>query len=89
MAQVQGDDVWLVEVFEDTDRAKKTLEEQPFTEAVTESRGAPPDEAPSRPSRGPRDPPGAPAAEPALKLFKVAEVTLEDAFLKLTKGEVS
>jgi hypothetical protein len=24
-----------------------------------------------------------------LKLFKVAEVTLEDAFLKLTKGEVS
>ena len=89
MAQVQGDDVWLVEVFEDTDRAKKTLEDQPFTETVTESEGL----------LRVKLRPGHPEVHVIpqvllqqnlrLKLFKVAEVTLEDAFLKLTRGEVS
>jgi ABC-type multidrug transport system ATPase subunit len=89
MAQVQGDDVWLVEVFENTDRAKKTLEEQPFTETVTETDGL----------LRIKLRPGHPEVHVIpqvllqqnlrLKLFKVAEVTLEDAFLKLTKGEVS
>ncbi|MBI3854072.1 MAG: multidrug ABC transporter ATP-binding protein, partial [Planctomycetes bacterium] len=89
MAQVQGDDVWLVEVFEDTDRAKKTLEQQPFTESVTETDGL----------LRIKLRPGHPEVHVIpqvllqqnlrLKLFKVAEVTLEDAFLKLTKGEVS
>jgi ABC-2 type transport system ATP-binding protein len=89
MSQVQGDDVWLVEVFEETDRAKKTLEEQPFTESVTETEGL----------LRIKLRPGHPEVHVIpqvllqqnlrLKLFKVAEVTLEDAFLKLTKGEVS
>jgi len=89
MAQVQGDDVWLVEVFEDTDRAKKTLEGQSFTESVTEAEGL----------LRIKLRPGHPEVHVIpqvlleqnlrLKLFKVAEVTLEDAFLKLTKGEVS
>ena len=89
MAQVQGDDVWLVEVFEDTDRARKTLEQQPFTENVTETDGL----------LRVKLRPGHPEVHVIpqvllqqnlrLKLFKVAEVTLEDAFLKLTKGEVS
>ena len=89
MAQVQGDDVWLVEVFEDTDRAKKTLESQSFTESVTEAEG----------QLRIKLRPGHPEVHVIpqvllqqnlrLKLFKVAEVTLEDAFLKLTKGEVS
>ena len=89
MLQVQGDDVWLVEVFEETDRAKKTLEEQPFTESVTETDGL----------LRIKLRPGHPEVHVIpqvllqqnlrLKLFKVAEVTLEDAFLKLTKGEVS
>ena len=89
MSKVQGDDVWLVEVFEDTERAKKTLEEQPFTESVSESEGL----------LRIKLRPGHPEVHVIpqvllqqnlrLKLFKVAEVTLEDAFLKLTKGEVS
>ena len=89
MAQVQGDDIWLVEVFEDTDKARKTLEAQPFTENVTETEGL----------LRVKLRPGHPEVHVIpqvllqqnlrLKLFKVAEVTLEDAFLKLTKGEVS
>src|SRR6516162_4592904 len=76
MSQVQGDDVWLVEVFEDTDRAKKTLEEQSFTESVTESEGL----------LRIKLRPGHPEVHVIpqvllqqnlrLKLFKVAEVTL-------------
>jgi ABC-2 type transport system ATP-binding protein len=89
MAQVQGDDVWLVEVFEDTDRAKKILEGQSFVETATEEEGL----------LRVKLRPGHPEVHVIpqvllqqnlrLKQFRVAEVTLEDAFLKLTKGEVS
>jgi len=89
MAQVQGDDVWLVEVFEDTDRARKVLQDQPWTESVTDDAGL----------LRVKLRPGHPEVHVIpqvllqqnlrLKLFKVAEVTLEDAFLKLTRGEVS
>ena len=89
MAQVQGDDVWLVEVFEDTGRAKKVLEEQPFTESVTEDEGL----LRIKLRAGYREVHAIPQIllqqNLRLKMFKVAEVTLEDAFLKLTRGEVS
>ena len=89
MAQVQGDDIWLVEVFEDTDRAKKVLESQPFAESVTETEGLL--RIKLRPTH--REVHVIPQIllqqNLRLKMFKVAEVTLEDAFLKLTRGEVS
>jgi len=89
MAQVQGDDVWLVEVFEDTGRAKKVLEEQPFIESVTETDGLL--RIKLRPTY--REVHAIPQVllqqQLRLNMFKVAEVTLEDAFLKLTRGEVS
>ncbi|HLY10856.1 MAG TPA: ABC transporter ATP-binding protein [Planctomycetota bacterium] len=89
MAQVQGDDVWLVEVFEDADRAKKVLEGQAFTESVTLADGLL--RIKLRP--GYREVHAIPQIllqqNLRLKMFRVAEVTLEDAFLKLTKGEVS
>jgi ABC-2 type transport system ATP-binding protein len=89
MAQVQGDDVWLVEVFEDSDRAKKVLEGQHFVESVTDEEGL------LRVKLRPGHPEVHVIPQSLLqqnlrlKQFKVAEVTLEDAFLKLTKGEVS
>ena len=89
MAQVQGDDEWLVEVFEDTDRAKKILESQSFTESVIEVEG----QLRIKLRAGHPEVHVIPQAllqqNLRLKLFRVAEVTLEDAFLKLTKGEVS
>ena len=89
MAQVQGDDIWLVEVFEDTERAKKVLEGQSFAESVTETEGLL--RIKLRPGRSDVHviPQVLLQENLRLKLFKVAEVTLEDAFLKLTKGEVS
>jgi hypothetical protein len=89
MAQVQSNDVWLIEVFDETERAKQVLERQPFTHSVEEADGL------LRLTLKPGHPevhviPQALLQENLrLKLFKVAEVTLEDAFLKLTKGEVS
>ena len=89
MAQVQSDDVWLVEVFEDTDRARKVLEAQPFTESVTETEGL----LRIKLRTAFRDVHVIPQVllqqNLRLKMFKIAEVTLEDAFLKLTRGEVS
>jgi ABC-2 type transport system ATP-binding protein len=89
MAQVQGDDVWLVEVFEETDRAKKTLESQSFTESVTESEGLLRVKLRTGHPEVHVIPQVLLQENLRLKQFKVAEVTLEDAFLKLTKGEVS
>ena len=89
MAQVQSDDVWLVEVFEDTDRAKKVLEAQPFIESVSETEGL----LRIKLRTAFRDVHVIPQVllqqNLRLKMFKIAEVTLEDAFLKLTRGEVS
>jgi ABC-2 type transport system ATP-binding protein len=89
MARVQGDDLWLVEVFEEAERARALLEKQPFAESAVIADGQirvklKPDhrEVHAIPQvllqEGFR-----------LKLFKIAEVTLEDAFLRLTKGEVA
>jgi len=89
MAKVQSDDVWLVEVFDETDRAKQVLENEAFVESVTAVDGQL--RVKLRPSyRQVHTIPQALLQQGLrLKLFKVAEVTLEDAFLKLTKGEVS
>jgi ABC-2 type transport system ATP-binding protein len=89
MAQVQGDDVWLVEVFEETDRARQILEQQPFTESVTETDGLLRIKLRAGHPEVHVIPQALLQQNLRLKLFKVAEVTLEDAFLKLTKGEVS
>ena len=89
MARVQEDNVWLVEVFEEDERARDVLERQSFAEKVELADGqirvtlaAESREAQSIPrvllDQGLQ-----------LKLFKIAEASLEDAFLKLTKGEVA
>ncbi len=89
MAQVQGDDVWLVEVFEEQDRARGVLEKETYVESVTAVDG----HLRVKLRDGYREVHAIPQALMQqglrLKLFRVAEVTLEDAFLKLTKGEVS
>jgi ABC-2 type transport system ATP-binding protein len=89
MARVQGDDLWLVEVFEESERAQKILEAQSFVESVTPSDGQL--QVRLRPGQAQvHEIPQALIREGLrLKLFKVVDVTLEDAFLKLTKGEVS
>jgi ABC-type uncharacterized transport system ATPase subunit len=89
MAKVQGDDVWLVEVSDDPARARKTIEALPFVKAVAEEEGLL--RVTLRPGSG--HAPEIPAAllRDGLKLrqFRLAEATLEDAFLKLTKGDLT
>jgi ABC-2 type transport system ATP-binding protein len=88
MSRVQGDDVWLVEVFEETDRAKEILTAQGCVEAVEAADGQL--RVKLRPGHQVHEIPQALIQQGfRLKLFKVADVTLEDAFLKLTKVEVS
>ncbi len=89
MARVQGDDLWLVEVFEDQDRARTILEGQAFIESVTAVDGQLQVKLRPGHSQVHEIPQALIQQGIRLKLFKVAEVTLEDAFLKLTKGEVS
>jgi len=90
MAKVQGDDLWLVEVFDDEqEKAKNVLQHQDFIESVTPEDGylrvkLRPGEAEVH-----RIPQVLLTQGLRLKQFKLVEVTLEDAFLKLTKGEVS
>jgi ABC-2 type transport system ATP-binding protein len=89
MAKVQGDDVWLVEVFEEEERARAILERQPFAQSVAMADG----QIRVTLRAGSREVHAIPQVllqeGLRLKLFKVAEVTLEDAFLKLTRGEVA
>ena len=89
MQQVQSDDVWLVEVFDETERARDVLQRESFVESVTETDGL--IRVKIRP--GHREvhliPQRLLQEGLRLKLFKVADVTLEDAFLRLTRGEVS
>ena len=89
MARVQGDDVWLVEVFDDLEKALALLEKQPYAENVAVVDGQ--IRVKLRPDH--REVHAIPQVLMQegfrLKLFKIAEVTLEDAFLRLTKGEVA
>jgi ABC-2 type transport system ATP-binding protein len=89
MAKVQSDDLWLVEVFDEPDKAQNVLRHQAFIESVTPEDGflrvkLRPGEADVH-----RIPQVLLEQGLRLKQFKLVEVTLEDAFLKLTKGEVS
>ena len=89
MEKVQSDDVWLVEVFGENERAQEILRRQPFVESVTQTDG----QLRVKVQSGYREvhliPQTLLQEGMRLKLFKVAEVTLEDAFLRLTRGEVS
>lgn len=89
MARVQSDDIWLVEVAEDSERAKGVLERQPFVQSVEAVDGL----LRVKLREGHREVHSIPQALVQeglrLRLFKAEEVTLEDAFLKLTQGEVS
>jgi ABC-2 type transport system ATP-binding protein len=89
MAKVQTDDVWLVEVFDEMDAARKVLEAQPFVESVTPEEGLL--RVKLRPGNGEvhRVPQALIESGVRLKQFRLVDVTLEDAFLKLTKGDVS
>ena len=89
MARVQGDDAWLVEVFDDPDAARKILEQQPFIESVTPHEGMLRVKLMPGHTQAHEIPAVLLQAGVRLKQFKVVEVTLEDAFLKLTKGEVT
>ncbi len=89
MARVQGDDLWVVEVFEEPERARKILEEQSFVESVTPQDGQLRVKLRPGHSQVHEIPQALISQGLRLKLFKVVDVTLEDAFLKLTKGEVS
>jgi len=89
MAQVQSDDVWLVEVFDGLDAARAVLESQPFVEGVTPEEGLL--RVKLRPGNGEvhRIPQALVERGLRIKQFKLVEVTLEDAFLKLTKGDLA
>jgi ABC-2 type transport system ATP-binding protein len=90
MAKVQSDDLWLIEVFEDEEeKARNVLQHQTFIESVTPEDGHL--RVKLRPGEGEvhRIPQVLLEQGLRLKQFKLVEVTLEDAFLKLTKGEVS
>jgi ABC-2 type transport system ATP-binding protein len=89
MAKVQTDDVWLVEVFDEAAKARDLLAGQPFVESVTETESL----LRVKLKPGCRDVHEIPrlllAQNLRLKMFRLEEVTLEDAFLRLTKGELA
>src|SRR5262249_46607564 len=89
MERVQEANVWLVEVLEEPDRARDVLQRQPFAQRVEMTDG----QIRVTVSPGSREFHAIPRVllqeGLQLKLFKMAEATLEDAFLKLTKGEVA
>ena len=89
MSRVQDGNVWLVEVFEEADRARAVLERQPFSERVDVADG----QIRVTLVPGCQEVHAIPQVLVQeglrLKLFKLVEATLEDAFLKLTKGEVA
>ena len=89
MDKVRPDDVWIIEVFEDQDRAMKIMERQPYVQTVEAVDGH--IRVTLRPGQGGvyEIPQVLVQEGMRLKLFRAADVTLEEAFLKLTKGQVS
>jgi len=89
MARVESADVWIVQVEQGMEQAQAVLSKQPFIVAVEPLDG----QLVVRVQPGYKDVHAIPKVlieeGLQLKLFRQAEVTLEDAFLKLTKGEVS
>jgi ABC-2 type transport system ATP-binding protein len=89
MAKVQTDDLWLVEVFDEVERAQNVLQHQSFIESVTPEDGFLKVKLRAGQTNVHEIPQVLISNGLRLKQFKVVDVTLEDAFLKLTKGEVS
>jgi ABC-2 type transport system ATP-binding protein len=89
MAKVQSDDLWLVEVFDEIEKAQGILQKQPFIESVTVDEGLLRVKLLPGRTEVHAIPQALLSEGLRLKQFKLVEVTLEDAFLKLTKGEVS
>lgn len=89
MKRVKPEDVWYVEVFDGLDRAREILQKQPFVESVTETDG----QLRVKILEGGQDGHDLPRLlmEEGLRLkaFRAKDVTLEDAFLNLTQGDVS
>ena len=89
MKRVKPEDVWYVGVYDGLDRAREILKRQPFVESVTESDG----QLCVKVLDGQQDSHDIPRllmeGGVRLKSFRVKDVTLEEAFLKLTQGEVS
>jgi ABC-2 type transport system ATP-binding protein len=89
MARVQEEGAWIVQVAADTERAGEILSKQPFVARVEGVDG----QLRVILQAGFSDVHAIPQVLVQnglqLKLFKQADVTLEDAFLRLTKGEVS
>lgn len=89
MARVQTGNTWIVQVEEGIHRAKEILVGQPFVTRVR----ANDDQLLVTVEAGYKEVHAIPKAlierGIALKMFRRAEVTLEEAFLRLTKGEVS
>jgi ABC-2 type transport system ATP-binding protein len=86
---VSRDDIWLVEVLEDRSAALAALNAQPFVAEAVEENG----QIVVRLAEGSSEAHQIPRIlmERGLRLrsFRRREVTLEEAFLRLTKGEVS
>jgi ABC-2 type transport system ATP-binding protein len=89
MARVQPGDVWIVQVEEGMDRAREILSKQPFVTGVEANDGQLVVSVQSGYKEVHAIPKALVEQGLALKMFRQAEVTLEDAFLRLTKGEVS
>ncbi|MHC4606896.1 MAG: ABC transporter ATP-binding protein [Planctomycetota bacterium] len=89
MARVRPDDTWIVEVFADMERAQSVLEREPFVVSVTQDNGHLRVRMDSKDAEVDAIPRALVQAGVKIRSFRAAEVTLEDAFLRLTKGEVS
>jgi ABC-2 type transport system ATP-binding protein len=89
LALVQTEPVWIVEVEEDPEKAKELLNKQPFVAGIEGQDG----QLMVRVPPGMKDvhliPQVLVQGGLRLKSFRQTEVTLEEAFLRLTKGEVS
>ncbi len=88
MLKVRVENAWIVEVAGDGARAAELLRGQPFVESVAEHDGQL--RVTLRAGADPEEVPRAVVQEGLrLRLFMPAEATLEDAFLRLTEGEIS
>lgn len=89
MAKVQRDDLWVVEVFEEEEKAKAVLAKEPYVKEVVVTDGQLRVQMEEGSKEYHRIPQALLREGLRLRLFKMMDVSLEDAFLRLTKGEVT
>jgi ABC-2 type transport system ATP-binding protein len=89
MAKVQGDDVWLVEMIDGAAKARKILEGLPYVKTVSDQEDLLRVTLKSGSSHAHEIPAALLHAGLRFRQFRLAEATLEDAFLKLTKGDLT